>query len=124
MLGDDKRRYKRMSANLHLNISNLFNQDNVVISGVDAPITVIDISKGGIGFNTTATLPVGYYFNAKLELGDKNSMLYTVVRIVRSNLSSDGTHTNYGAEFIGLAPVLDFIFDNYEIQLEKNESQN
>lgn len=120
-MDNEKRRYKRMSANLQLNISNLFNQDNVVISGVDAPITVVDISKGGIGFNTTATLPIGYYFNAKLELGDENSMLYTVVKIVRSNLSADGSYTNYGAEFIGLAPVLDFIFDKYEITLAGKE---
>ncbi len=115
---NEKRRFKRMTANLQLNISNLFNQDNVVISNVDAPINVIDISKGGIGFVTAATLPIGYYFNAKLQLGDENSMLYTVVRIVRSSLSEDGAHTNYGAEFIGLAPVLDFIFDKYEKEHE------
>lgn len=118
---NEKRRFKRMTANLQLNISSLFNQDNVVISDVDAPITVVDISKGGIGFVTKATLPIGYYFNAKLQLGDEDSMLYTVVRIVRSSLSEDGTSTHYGAEFIGLAPILDFIFDQYEIKLEQEK---
>jgi c-di-GMP-binding flagellar brake protein YcgR len=119
MIENEKRRFKRMNANLELNISKLFNQDNVIISNVDAPITVVDISKGGIGFITTATLPIGYYFNAKLQLGDEDSMLYTVVRIVRCTLSENGEASRYGAEFIGLAPVLDFIFDQYESSLNK-----
>ena len=120
MPSNDKRRFKRINVDLKLNISNLFKQDNITISGVDAPIDVTDISKGGIGFITTATLPIGYYFNAKIKLGDDESLLYTVVRIVRSCLSEDSTSTHYGAEFVGLAPILDYIFDDYETSLEKN----
>lgn len=116
----EKRRFKRMNVHLELNISNLFQQDNIVISDVNAPITVIDISKGGIGFVTAANLPIGYYFNAKIQLGDEDSMLYTVVKIVRSMPTKDGDLINYGAEFIGLAPVLDFIFDEYEMKTESN----
>lgn len=117
----EKRRYKRMNAHLELNISNLFNQDNVILSDINAPITVVDISKGGIGFVTTSTLPIGYYFNAKIQLGDEDSLLYTVVKIIRCSPSKDGDLINYGAEFIGLAPVLDFIFDEYETKIEKSK---
>lgn len=115
----EKRRYKRLDINLTLNISNLFKQDNVTVAGTDAPIHVVNISKGGLGFQTTATLPIGYYFNAKIKLGNEDSMLYTVVRIIRSELDSDGSTIYYGAEFIGLAPILDYIFDNYESNQEE-----
>lgn len=118
---NDKRRFKRLNVDLQLNISNLFNQDNVTIAHVDAPITVTDVSKGGIGFVTDATLPIGYYFNARIKLGDDESLLYTVVRIVRSYLSDDCTSTHYGAEFIGLAPILEYIFDDYGASLEAKE---
>lgn len=121
MQDHEKRRDKRLNVDLSLNISNLFKQDNITISSIDAPINVTNISKGGLGFKTNATLPIGYYFNAKIKLGDENSMLYTVVRIIRSELNDDST-IYYGAEFIGLAPILDFIIDNYEAGLEKSNT--
>lgn len=111
----EKRRSKRMDINLKLNISNLFKQDNVIIANIDAPIEVTDISKGGIGFDTTASLPIGYYFNACITLGNDDSQIYTVVRILRSSPSKeDNTITHYGAEFVGKADILDYIFDSYE----------
>ncbi|MBQ3585009.1 MAG: PilZ domain-containing protein [Lachnospiraceae bacterium] len=119
MDGFEKRRSKRMNIDLKLNISNLFKQDNVVIANIDAPIQVTDISKGGIGFNSNATLPIGYYFNACIILGAEDSQFYTVVRIIRSALTSDGTSTHYGAEFIGKAEILDYIFDEYELSVEQ-----
>lgn len=110
----EKRRTKRLNVDLSLNISNLFKQDNVTIANIDAPIHVTNISKGGLGFTTLATLPIGYYFNAKIQLGNEDSLLYTVVRIIRSELSENEENIYYGAEFIGLAPILEFIFDNFE----------
>lgn len=119
----EKRRHKRLNADLTLNISNLFKQDNVTVAGTDAPIRVTNISKGGLGFKTTATLPMGYYFNAKIKLGNEDSMLYTVVQIVRSELDSDDNTIYYGAQFIGLAPILDFIFDNYETNQDDTSAE-
>ena len=113
----EKRRSKRMDINLKLNISNLFKQDNVIISNIDAPIEVTDISKGGIGFDTKASLPEGYYFNACITLGNDDSQIYTVLRILRSSLLEDKQVTHYGAEFIGKADILDYIFDSYEASL-------
>lgn len=121
MDGFEKRRSKRMDIDLKLNISNLFKQDNVVIANIDAPISVTDISKGGIGFDTSATLPIGYYFNACIVLGNNDSQIYTVVRIIRSSLTPDETATHYGAEFVGRAGILDYIFDEYETSLEPQD---
>ena len=42
--GIEKRRFKRMKADLRLNVSSLFNQDNKEIKNLDSPITVTNIS--------------------------------------------------------------------------------
>ena len=47
-------------------------------------------------------------------------MLFCVVKIVRSQLmDGEGIHYLYGCEFVGMAPVLDFIFDEYAQEVEE-----
>ncbi len=118
----EKRRSKRLPISLKLNISDLFKQDNKHVSYIEAPIEVIDISRVGIGFQTESVLPMGYYFNANIQLGSENESLYAVVKIVRSQLLENG-FTVYGCEFIGLAPVLSYIFDDYEKKFEDEDIQ-
>jgi hypothetical protein len=109
---EDKRRSKRLDVDMTLNISNLFKQDNVLIGNIDAPIHVVNICRDGIGFESEAILPVGYYFNARIDLGNEQSSLYTVVQIIRTEKKDDGMY--YGCEFIGLSPVLNYIFEDFE----------
>ena len=116
---EEKRRSNRMQVELSLKISSLFMQDNIKVENIDAPINVINISKGGIGFITESILPLNYYFNATINLGDEDASLYCVVKIIRTKELADGMHL-YGCEMIGLAPVLSFIFDNYEKSLSDN----
>ena len=114
---EEKRRAKRIQVELNLKISSLFMQDNVKVENIDAPINVVNISRGGIGFITESVLPLGYYFNATLNLGESDdAALYCVVKIIRTKDLADGMHL-YGCEMIGLAPVLSYIFDNYEKNL-------
>ena len=54
--GIEKRRFKRMKADLTLNVSSLFNQDNMEIKNLDSPIKVINISEGGIAFESKSML--------------------------------------------------------------------
>lgn len=110
---EEKRRDKRMKINLYLEISSLFKQDNIYVEQLDAPITVVDISKSGIGFTSTSKLPLGYYFNACLTIGKEDAKLYCVVKIIR-NQKHDNNLILYGCEFVGMAPVLSYIFDDYE----------
>lgn len=119
----EKRRAKRMQVELNLRISSLFMQDNIKVENIDAPINVIDISKCGIGFITESILPLDYYFNATINLGDENATLYCVVKIIRSKDLEDGMHL-YGCELIGVAPVLSYIFDNYERSLQEAEEES
>ena len=119
---DEKRRAKRMDVDLELKVSTLFNQDNVRISNVDLPIEVKNISKGGVGFESKSILPEGYYFNAALRLGKDSDILYCVIKIIRCTAKTEGLY-DYGAQFVGMAPILDYIFDEYEEELSHHESE-
>ena len=74
---------------------------------------VKDISKYGLGFISKSILPINYYFNAALKLGSDESTLYCVVKIIRCEALEDDEYS-YGCEFVGLAPVLDYIFEDLE----------
>ena len=108
---EEKRRAKRMPVTLQLEISNLYKQDNVLVSNLHAPIEVVNISKSGIGFRSESILPIGYYFNANINLGTEDT-LHSVVEIIRSQ--PDDNATIYGCEFVGMATILSYIFDEYD----------
>lgn len=115
----EKRRDKRFPVfSMKLEISSLFKQDNQIIKDIDAPISVHDISKGGIGFLTKSDLPLNFYFNSCIQLGEEDAKLYCVVKIIRREVRSDGD-IMYGCELVGLAPVFSYIFDEYEKKLEE-----
>ena len=113
----EKRRSKRFPIELELVVSKLFKQEAAESVIVNEPIQVVDVSRLGIGFVTANDLPLNYYFNAKLELGSPENSLYCVVQIIRKHPKEDGI-ISYGCEFIGLAPVLGSIFEEYEKMLE------
>lgn len=117
----EKRKYKRLPIHLSLEVSSIFKQDNEKISGIEAQIDVFDISKAGIGFTTTSVLPVGYYFNATIEFESAENRLLTVVKILYSFPNSDDTY-RYGCEFVGLAPIFDYVFEEYENELKELEA--
>lgn len=112
----NKRRHKRTKVELFLVVSDLFNQDCNKIN-IDSPIEVVDVSKSGIGFTSKSILPIGYFFNATLQLGSEGSLLYSVVKIIRCEALDDEEYS-YGCEFVGMAPILDFVFDNLEAEAE------
>ena len=110
----EMRREKRWPIELQLEISSLFKQDNVKVENVNAPIEVFDVSKAGIGFRTQSVLPIGYYFNARLVLGDQGT-LNCVVRIIRQQ--QDGDENIYGCEIVGTASIMDYLFNDYAASL-------
>lgn len=110
----EMRKEKRWPAKLELEISSLFKQDNVKVENINAPIEVFDVSKVGIGFKTKSVLPMGYYFNAKLVLGEQDT-LHCVVRIIRQQ--QEGEDYIYGCEIVGTASIMDYVFNNYAASL-------
>ena len=115
----EKRRSKRIPVRLELTISKLFKQSGVEKIETAVPITVTDVSRQGIGFKSKGDFPVDYYFNARLELGDSENALFCVVQIIRKQANEDGEFS-YGCIFIGLASVLNYIFDDFERKAEEN----
>ncbi|MBR4724430.1 MAG: PilZ domain-containing protein [Lachnospiraceae bacterium] len=114
----EKRRFKRLPVTMTLEVSSLFRQDHEKIEGIEAPIHVTDISKGGIGFISTSDFPLDYYFNACIQLGDEDAKLFTVIKLLRKEFLDDGSIL-YGCELVGVAPVLSFIFEDYENKLRE-----
>ena len=112
----EKRRHKRINAQLELNVSSLFKQDNIKVANINAPIHVINVSRSGIGFMAESILPLGYYFNAALRLGSHEEVLYCVVKIVRCQPDPDSDAFIYGCEFVGMPNVLMYIFDEFEAE--------
>lgn len=117
---DDRRKATRMPVTLSLEILNLYKQDNVQVSNLHAPIEVINVSKTGIGFITESVLPLGYYFNANINLGEGEDTLHTVVEIVRCQQQEDNK-AMYGCEFVGMASVLSYVFDDYNEKIADKE---
>lgn len=107
----DRRRFKRLPIELRLEVDEVFKQDYVVIKNLNALVSVFDISRSGIGFISEASLPLGYYFRGRINLGNKD-FFHVVIRIVRAHINED--KKIYGAEFVGLASFLADKVDNYE----------
>ncbi len=112
----EQRKFKRTPISMDLEVSSVFKQDNVKVSNINAPIEVVDISREGIGFNSASILPIGYYFNARLQFSrieSINNAINCVVQIIREKKQSDGT-TNYGCIFVGMPTVFDYFFKEVE----------
>lgn len=108
----DKRRHKRVKVTLELFVSDIFDQDSDNLK-IDSPIEVKDVSRSGLGFITKCLLPMNYFFNAALAFEGLDSILQCVVKIIRCEALEDDEYS-YGCEFVGMAPVLDYIFEKLE----------
>lgn len=109
----EQRRSKRIPIAMNLEVSSVFKQDNVQVNNINAPIQIVDVSKNGIGFISESILPVGFYFNARLTFREQDENLNCVVQIVRQLEMGDGKYS-YGCEFVGMASVFDYIFEEIE----------
>ena len=116
----DRRRYKRLPIELHLEVDEVFKQDYVVIKNLNASVSVFDISKSGIGFISEASLPLGYYFRGQINLGNSD-FFFVVIQIIRARYEAD--KKIYGAEFVGLAPFLADKVDLYEKKLNIRQEE-
>lgn len=114
----EQRRFMRVPVAMNLEVSDVFKQDNVKVDNLKAPIEIVDISRNGIGFQSESILPIGFYFNARLEFGDNSEGLNCVVRIIRQTKGEDGLN-HYGCEFVGMPAIFDYIFEEVEENYRK-----
>lgn len=110
----EKRRAQRVPYDAILTIDEVYNQSDVIKEKREISIEVVDISKGGIGFNAKEELPLNYYFNAKIDLGNQRQF-YSVLRIIRKDKLPQGFV--YGCEFTGLADILSLYIDEFEDEI-------
>ncbi|WP_432401973.1 PilZ domain-containing protein [Wukongibacter sp. M2B1] len=111
---EDKRKSKRLPVNISLEIESLYQSGDKTFDGIKDKVTLINVSKTGIGLISEIELPIGYYFNAKITIDDEK-MFYSVLRIVRNQKINNGFIV--GCEFIGLADVLSDSIDEYEKEI-------
>lgn len=117
----DRRRHKRLPIELQLEVDEVFKQDYIIIKNLNASVYVFDISKSGIGFISEASLPLGYYFRGRINLGG-GDFFQVVIQIVRAQIKD--SRKVYGAEFVGLAPFLADKVDLYEKKLVHRFANN
>ena len=118
----EQSRFIRIPAQLTLTISSIFKQNNIKVDNIEAPITVTNVSRSGIGFISKGVFPEGFYFNAALQLGSsEDDILYCVVKILRSQVTDEPDVYSYGCEFVGMPSVFNYIFDEFEAAAEAAE---
>ncbi len=86
---------------LYLDFFHIFRQDDVMVSNIDAPIKVVEVSKKGIVFLSSSVLPMGYYFKANINLGDDNT-LHSVIKIINC-ISTASDMKIYRCEYVQMA---------------------
>lgn len=114
----ERRKYKRFPIELNLIASKLFKQDYIYIDDVNADISLIDISRSGVGFSCGKELPLNYYFDTKI-IFNKEEYFYCVIKIIRAGRVQEDGRFVYGAEFVGLAPFLADKVDEYGRELDR-----
>lgn len=110
----ERRRAHRVPYKGVLTIDEVYNQEVSIKEQREVHIEVTDISKGGLGFNAAESLPLSYYFNAKIDLGN-DRMFYSVLKIIRKDDTATGY--NYGCEFTGLADILSLYIEEFESEI-------
>lgn len=114
---EERRKHKRLPIKLQLAINELFRQDKAIIKMKHEDVDVINISKTGLGFLSESELPLGYYFDARIDFDEKN-YFYCVVKMLRKEAYNE-EHL-YGCEFVGLAGFLAEKVDEYEAGIDHN----
>ena len=94
-MADERRKNKRTSMPSMLVIKQMDGQSNKEIS-----ISIIDVSKTGIGFKSDEFLMIGEVYESFLTIWTKE-VIHSFLQIVRIEL--DGNGFLYGAIFIGMS---------------------
>ncbi len=111
----ERRRFKRLPVEIKLTIESLYRQNNESLDELNESIVVTDISRTGLGFMSSAELPMDYYFNARIEI-DEERKFYGVMKIIRKVQDEDGAF-HFGCEFVGMADILTGCIDDYQDEL-------
>ena len=110
----ENRKAKRISTHLKLKM------EPFETGGEPVEADVLNLSKGGLGFETKVPLPDNMFFKANLVLESKDSM-ETVIETIRHGETIDG-RIQYGGRFVGLSESDQFKIEVFRLFAE-NEHQ-
>ena len=107
----EKRRHKRLDLDVTLQLERI---DEAGITTVKyAKVEVTDISRSGLGFTSQQELPIGAYYDTKIQIWTKE-VVEAIIEIVRCTKLEDGTY-KYGCFFVGMPDVDAMKIDIYQI---------
>ncbi len=99
----ERRKDERFQVHLSLSVCDLYHKEQSIVSGLDTPISVENLSRGGLCFVSEGIFPLDYYFNASLDFPEAREPLHTIVKIIRSEVADRDLY-RYGCQFVGDAP--------------------
>lgn len=109
----ERRKDTRYPVSVRLSISDFFKQGHGGIHDLDTPITLEDVSHSGLCFISECILPVGYFFNARVILEDRNiPPIFTTIKIIHVEIINR-TNYRYGCSFTNPTEGLDEMIDRY-----------
>lgn len=111
---NERRKEERHPVHISLSVCDLYQQERNGVSGLDTPIAVENLSRGGLCFVSEAIFPLNYYFNATLNLDDTSKPLFTIVKIIRSEIAERDVY-RYGCEFTNLPDDYAELLDTYSL---------
>ncbi len=91
---EEKRKAKRLILEAHLIMNRIDSGKHDLI-----PVSVIDISKSGVGFKCDQPLELNSIYEAELEIWTKE-VIHTFVNIIRCDVQNG--ENVYGGTFVGM----------------------
>lgn len=107
----ERRRAQRIAVSLPLELMRFYDEENCHLEQSEEPIEIVNISKLGMGIETTLLLPVGAYIHARIHLRNQDVIPCTI-QIVRSQPLGEDLMM-YGCEFVGIPTILSYILDEF-----------
>lgn len=94
-MAEERRRSKRTSLSAELDLKRVDGR-----GGKEVSVSVVDISKTGLGFTSNDPLRIGELYEFFLSIWTKE-VIHAFLQVVRIELKGDGYF--YGAAFIGMS---------------------
>ncbi|MCR4782596.1 MAG: PilZ domain-containing protein [Lachnospiraceae bacterium] len=116
---EEKRRNKRLSISVEIETERIDQENSTTVRYLKANVT--DISKNGIGFESTEEFAIGATFTALITIWT-GEVLKTVFKVVRKNEMENGV-IHYGCIFVGMQDSDALKIEIYELLKNAEEAR-
>lgn len=116
----EKRRTKRIDVDVTVSLRQLGDSFVSGYSSDTVDVHVIDISKGGIAFESDYDFKINSYYDTIITLANKESF-EAVIEVIRKDVH--GANNVYGCRFVGINADDQFKIDVYQLLHDNGEAQ-